>query len=239
MALVNFCKKCKREVPASETCPFCQGKLSKTNERISFWMERAPVRDWFAWNQVLRVALPALVFVALATTLLEGRLGGGDAVQRLFLRGFFWILTETLGGMLLLMCGIFLLRGKEQIHFVLDKEGVHAYTHLRKPTTRRLYARFVSQKAAAALQEKQAASPAGGTLIQQSDIRWSDVRKVRFWRENRQLLFFNPGWWQVLVVACPPAAYEDAEAFVRKKLGKNRKVKVIPKLSAIPKGKNS
>lgn len=232
MALVNFCKKCKQEVPAGEVCLFCQGKLTKTNERITFSMLRVPAQDWFAWNQVLRVALPALTFTALAITLLEGYLSGGEAVQTLLLRGFFWELIGILGRMLLLMWGILLLQGKEQVQFVLDKEGVHAYTHLQRPTAWRLYARFVSQKAVEALQEHKPMEPTGGTLIRRVDIRWIDIKKVRCWTENRQLLFFNPRWWQVLVIACPPAAYEDAEAFVRKKLGKNRNAKIVPKKPA-------
>ena len=64
MSIMNYCRKCKREVPPGEACPFCAGKLSKTNERLSFWMGRIPVRDWFAWNQALRVALPVLGIVA-------------------------------------------------------------------------------------------------------------------------------------------------------------------------------
>ena len=233
MALVNFCKKCKQEVPAGEACPFCQGKLTKTNERVAFMMERVPARDWFAWNQVLRVALPALLFAALAITLLEGYLSGGEAVQTLFLRGFFWEIMGILGRMLLLMWGIFLVQGKEHVHFVLDKEGVHAYTRLQKPAVWRLYARFISQKAVEKLQEQQPSGPVDGMLIRRVDIHWADIKKVRFWKENRHLLFFNPGWWQVMAVACPPAAYKDAEAFVRKKLGKSRKARIIPKKAAI------
>ncbi len=225
--MMNFCKKCKREVPDGEACPFCYGKLSKTNEQISFWMGRNPVRDWFSWNRVLRVALPVLGCVAAAVLLLEGLLSGGRGVQSLFLQGFFGTLLWVLGAMLLFMLVVLLLQGKENVHFVLDRTGAYADTYLDHPTPLRLYARFTTPEMVEALQGEEPAA-AGPTLVRRVYIAWGDVRKLRCWRETRQLLFFRPSWWQVLVVACPPALYGEAEAYVRKKLTRNKKAKMIP-----------
>ncbi len=228
MAFVNYCRKCKREVPTGETCPHCFGKLSKTNEQLSFWMLRVPVRDWFAWNQVLRVALPVLAAVAVVVLLLEGSLSGGRGIQALFLQGFFWTLIGALGVMLLLMLLVLWLQGRENVHFVLDKEGVHAFTHLERSSATRLYARFLSPEAASRLRAKVVIAY-NDTLVKRQDVFWTDIRRVSCWRENRQLLFFRPSWWQVLVVTCPPQIYADAEAYVRKKLSRNKKATITPK----------
>ena len=65
MPLVNYCRKCRAETPLGESCPYCGGKLAQTGEQISFGLVRRPEREWFSWNNVLRIALPvlALVFV--------------------------------------------------------------------------------------------------------------------------------------------------------------------------------
>ena len=68
MPLVNYCRKCRTETPLGESCPYCGGRLPKTGEQLSFGIIRNPVTDWFSWNDVLRVALPAWL-VALAAVL--------------------------------------------------------------------------------------------------------------------------------------------------------------------------
>lgn len=228
MSIMNYCRKCKREVPPGEACPFCAGKLSKTNERLSFWMGRIPVRDWFAWNQALRVALPVLGIVAALILLLEGALSGGKGIESLFLQGFFWTLLTALGGMLLVMLLILLAQGRESVHFTLDKEGVHAHTYLDPPTAVRLYARFLSPQAVKKL-DPERGEAAGPALVRKAELHWQDVRRVRCWRETRQLLFFRPSFWQVMVITCPQGLYPEAEAYVRKKLSRNKKAKMIPR----------
>ncbi len=219
MPWLNECKKCKQEVPAGETCPQCYGKLAKTGEKLSFMMLRQPVRDWFAWNRVLRAVLPALGLAAATTLLLEGLASGGRGIQSLFLQGFFWTLMAVLGLMLLVMLVIYLLQGNEYVRFVLDRDGVHAFTYLRNPTALKLYARFLNWETAQKLQNDEQARD-GLCLIRKAEIAWGSVRRVRCWRENGQILFFRPSFWQALVISCPPGEYAQAEAFVRKKLGK-------------------
>lgn len=228
MPWMNYCKKCKAEVSASESCPHCGGRLAKTGERLSFLMARLPVRDWFAWNQVLRAALPALLLVAVVTLLAEGMASGGRGIQALFLQGFFWALMGALGGMLLVMLVIFSLQGKEYVRFVLDKDGVHAFTYLENITALRLYARFLTWASVEAM-EKDMEGAQGPVPIRRADIAWQSVSRVRCWRENGQLLFFRPSWWQVMVVSCPAGEYAEAEAFVRKKLARNKKAIIVPK----------
>ena len=226
MPWINDCRKCKVEVPAGETCPHCDGKLTKTKERLAFMMARLPVRDWFAWNQWLRAVLPALWLVALLTLLGEGLTSGGRGIQALFFQGFFWTLAAVLGGMLLSMLVILLLQGKEYVRFVLDKDGVHAYTYVNRASSRRLYSRFLTWEAV----EKLAADDhalRNLQLIRKADLGWKEIRRVRCWRETGQILFFRPSWWQAMVISCPPGEYQDAEAYLRKKMGK--KAAILPK----------
>ena len=227
MPWVNFCKKCKREVPGGEQCPYCYGKLTRTGERLSFAVIRKPVLDWFSWNQVLRVALPALFLVAVTTLCLEGMLSGGKAVKALFLQGFFWVLVSVLGVMLLGLLCLLSIQGPEVVRFVLDKDGVHAYTYLQDPTSAEIYARFLSKEAVEKMQREELQMD-GYCLVRQADVLWRDVKRVHFWKETHRILFFNPGWWQALAVLCPTADYEEAEVFLRKKLGRNKEVKIIP-----------
>ena len=226
MPMVNFCKKCKAEVPAGEQCPHCLGRLTRSGERLSFGLVRVPVRDWFSWNQALRVMLPTLGLVAAATLLMEGAVSGSRGIQALFLQGFFWTLMGVLGLMLLAMLTLLTAQGKETVRFVFDRDGIHAYTYLNRPSALRLYSRFLTWASMNAMQ-KEELSMEGYHLVKRVDVLWTDIKRVRFWKENRQILLFKPAWWQALSVTCPLHEYEAAEAFLRKKLGRNKKVKII------------
>ena len=71
MPLVQYCKKCKTEVPLGESCVHCGGKLTKSNEMISFGVARTPVREWFCWNEWLRIILLLLGGMMLLVLLIE------------------------------------------------------------------------------------------------------------------------------------------------------------------------
>ena len=58
MPHTNFCKKCNAETPVADACPRCGAKLTRAGERLSITVTRAPVRDWFSWNAMLRVVVP-------------------------------------------------------------------------------------------------------------------------------------------------------------------------------------
>ena len=227
MPWANFCKKCKREVPGGEQCPYCHGKLTRTGERLSFAIVRKPALDWFSWNQVLRVALPALFLVAVATLSLEGMLSGGRGVQALFLQGFFWVLVSVLGLMLLSLLCLLSMQGPEVVRFVLDKDGAHAYTYLQEPTSVEIHTRFLSKESVEKMQREELQME-GYLLVKQVDVLWKDVKRVRFWEETRRVLLFRPSWWQALAVLCPVEDYAEVEIFLRKKLGRNKAIKMVP-----------
>ena len=225
MATMNYCKKCRCEVPPGESCPYCGARLTRAGERQSMNYVRVPIADWFSWNAVLRVALPALLLMALVLALLEGSL------EALAVEGLFWVLLATLGAMLTVVALVLALQGPENIHYVLDKDGVHAYTYLACATRARLFSRMLSVDAVRQLGEKEGNAVPGYTLVQARHLLWADVKRVRFWPEAGKALFFRPSWWQSLVVHCP-ADFTAVEESVRKKLGKR-----VPVLPAPPKKK--
>ena len=80
MPLVNYCRKCRTETPLGESCPYCGGKLAKTGEQLSFGIIRTPVTDWFSWNDVLRVMLPAWLVALVAVLAAEASATGAAGV---------------------------------------------------------------------------------------------------------------------------------------------------------------
>ncbi|MEG2316575.1 MAG: hypothetical protein RSC91_10165 [Clostridia bacterium] len=234
MPIVNYCRKCKAEVPAGESCAYCGGKLSQTNEQLSFGVVRRPVEDWFAWNQVLRVGVPALGLTLAVSVAAELAASGAEGVIKLFSQGFFGILMAALGVMLLFTLVLLLLQGTEHVHFLLDKQGVHALTYLAQPSELRLYARFLTPMAVDALRADERALP-NLTLVKHLCVPWAEVRRVRLWRGGLAMLVYRPAYWQALAVRCPLREWDAAEAYARKKLKRFKKVAFIPKQESVKK----
>lgn len=231
MPLVNYCRKCKAEVPLGESCMYCGGKLAQTGEMISFGVVRAPVREWFAWNHLLRVALPVWGLVLVTVLLAEGAAAGQSGVIALIEQGF----LRTMFGVLALMLGVIwlLLKGQgiENVHVVLDKQGVHIRTYLPEGDEIGLYTRFISPQMAEKLAaEDERPALEGLRLVRRVTVAWSAVRRVRIWREGSVILFFRPSFWQAAAVCCPAGELAQAEAYVRKKLKRQKKTKVLPVL---------
>ena len=101
MPLVNYCRKCRTETPLGESCPYCGGRLPKTGEQLSFGIIRNPVTDWFSWNDVLRVMLPAWLVALIAVLAAEASATGAAGVTALLRQGFLWVMLGVLAGMLL------------------------------------------------------------------------------------------------------------------------------------------
>lgn len=229
MPLVNYCKKCKAEVPLGESCPYCGGKLTQAGEQLSFGMLRTPVRDWFAWNGLLRIALPVLLLVCVSVLAAEAAAAGQLGVLVLVEQGFFtamlWVLGLMLGAIWLLLA----LQGPEKVHVLLDRQGLHMRTYLPQGGDLRLYARFLSPAAVEKLAAEDDRPPLEGlVLVRRITLPWEAVRRVRVWREGFTLLFFRPAFWQAAAVRCPAEDLAEAEALVRKKLKKSKKVRVLP-----------
>ena len=228
MPRVNYCRKCKAEVPTGESCVYCGAKLTQTGERISFGVTRQPVKDWFAWNDDLRIGLPALVITLVIVLLAEGLTSGMDGVIALLNQGLLWTFLVALAIMLLMVYLLLWLQGRESVHYLLDKDGVHALVYIIAPTSITLFARFTSDRQ---LQElaRSGDTLEGYTLVRRVSIPWSEVRRVRLWRENATLIFYRPAYWQALAVRCPVEDFEPAQQFMRTKLKRFKKVAILPK----------
>ena len=70
----------------------------------------------------------------------------------------------------------------------------------------------------------------GLMLVRRVTLPWESIRRVRVWREGATVLFFHPRYWQVLAMRCPLADLPPAEEYVRKKLKRFKRVKVLPPL---------
>ena len=229
MPLVNYCRKCKAETPLGESCPYCGGKLAQTGEQISFGLMRRPEKEWFCWNNLLRIALPVLMLVFVIVVAAEGAAAGAQGVIDLltggFLRTMLVLLAAVTGGIWL----VFRLQGVESVHVVLDKQGVHMRTYVQEGNELALYSRFLSEAAAEKLAaEDERPQLEGLTLVRRVSLPWSEIRRVRIWREGLTILFFRPTFWQAAAVRVPVNELEAAENYVRKKMKRNKKAKVQP-----------
>lgn len=83
--------------------------------------------------------------VALAAVLAAEARPPGGGVTALLRQGFLWVMLGLLAGMLAALLALMLLRGPERVHFVLDRQGVHARVYVPEGCgALRLYARFTT-----------------------------------------------------------------------------------------------
>lgn len=225
MPYTNYCKKCNAETQSAETCPRCGAKLAKATERLAFTVERVPVRDWFSWNAMLRVVVPVIGLVLLATVLTEAFARGGQGVQSVFVQGFFWTLLGALGFLLLIILVLLGLQGREVVRYVLDGRGAHAYVYLRDPKPIRFYARLTTPQAAEALQAAVPEAMAGCRFIRRSDIAWAQVRRIGFWHETNTILLYRPSYWLALCIRCTEGGFGEAQAHVLKKTPRKKRAR--------------
>ena len=66
--------------------PLLRGKAPQNREQLSFGIIRNPVTDWFSWNDVLRVALPAWLVALAAVLAAEASATGAAGVTALLRR---------------------------------------------------------------------------------------------------------------------------------------------------------
>ncbi len=229
MPLVNYCRKCKAETPLGETCPYCGGKLAQTGEQISFGLMRRPEKEWFCWNNLLRIALPVLLLVFVIVVAAEGAAAGSEGVIDLLTGGFLHTMLVLLAAVIGAIWLVFRLQGVESVHVVLDKQGVQVRTYVQEGNDLALYSRFLCEAAVEKLAaEDERPELQGLTLVKRVFLPWSEIRRVRIWREGCTILFFRPAFWQAAAVRVPVNELAEAEQFVRKKMKRNKKAKVLP-----------
>jgi hypothetical protein len=220
LPLVKVCKKCRSEVEPEEICPLCGSKLPKSSLTLTFDRNHTPVKDWFCWNNLLRIVLPASLLLIGAVLLAEWAAGGGEAVLKLLGGSFLPIVAALLCILLLGVYIMLCMQGREQVHYAMDKVGIHAWTYLEEPTQAQLYARFLTPEAIQRLETDERALP-GLVLIRHQYLPWKQIRRAHFWKENAALLLYSPAWWQAMTVYCPygeiPAVEQMVKAHVKPK----------------------
>ena len=227
MPLVNYCKKCKAETPLGESCPYCGGKLTQTGEQISFGVMRRPEKEWFAWNNLLRIVLPVWALVFAIVVAAEGAATGADGVIALLTGGFLRTMLGLLAAALIAIWILLRVQGVESVHVALDKQGVHVRTYVQQGNPAALYARFLNEQLAEKLAgEDDRPELPGLTLVKRVSLPWNTISRVRIWREGSTILFFRPSIWQAAAVQVPVNEMQEAEAFVRKKMKRIKKAKV-------------
>ena len=225
MAFVNYCKKCKAETPAVEVCPYCQKKLPKTNEHLSFGYVFSPARNFFMYNQWLRVVLIVLSATIAIVLLSEGITGGIAGIQKLITQGFikemFIIFVFCVAVVFLLLS----LRGKEHVHCVLDKDGMHVRVYLKNPTKWQYTLRFCNEKNLELLAKDERNIP-NFTLVSSAHVLWKECKRIRLWSKGLTLIAYKPKYWQALVICLPIQQYNEIVEYVYLK-GKKNKCKII------------
>ena len=223
MPLVNYCRKCKAEVPDGNVCPRCASKLTKAGERLSLHYERTPVTDWFSWNAMLRVAVPVMALVMLTALLAEALTEGETGVINVLTQGFFLTIFAFFGVLLLLMLIMLLLQGRENARYVLDAKGARASTYVNRPNTIRLYARLMTAQPPASAREDEPGAAEGEVCVRHTELPWAQIRRAQYWPETHTILLYRPIWWQAMCIRCNAPEYAEAEAFVRTKLEHGRR----------------
>ena len=232
MPLTSYCKKCARDVPVGERCPYCGGKLPASTVRLAWCVDHAPLRDWMSWNAVMRVALPVLLLALLLAVVLEGLTGGIAGVEAMLREGLPLSLlgVAVLGAAVLLL--LFILQGDDILDCVVDSKGFHVQQYLPEPTPLKLVMRL---KSPGLMRQVDAENPM--LLLSQREIAWKDIARVQLWPEKTLLLLYAPRWWLRVAVPCTPFTWEEALGMVSEKLGRKKAVDLPPGLVAPPRPK--
>lgn len=225
MALTSYCKKCDKDVPVGEICPYCGGKLTTASVHTAWCRERIPVKDWICWNSVMRFVLPGALGILLLILLAELISGGPGALERMIGTGLLTILLVILGVILLSAFIVLLLQGKDLQDTVVDGKGIRVTTWLPEPTALKLAARM---KPVSLLGNTQTGGQTPVLELGTTEIAWKNVRRVQLWPEKCMILFYAPKMWLRLSITCTPFTWEDSLELIREKIGKKKTVVLPP-----------
>ena len=217
--LTSYCKKCGQDVPVSDFCPHCRGKLAANTVRLAWCVEHHPVRDWMCLNAVMRLLLPVLGATLVLVILLEAVIGGLSGVAMLLGGGLLVSLTGIMGMILAVMLLVFILQGEDLLDCVVDSRGIHVQTYLPQPTAVKLLLRGKSPRLMEGSEDM--------VLVASREIAWKDIQRVQLWQEKTMILLYAPKWWMRVSLPCTPFTWEDALDFIRDKIGKKKAV-ILP-----------
>lgn len=225
MALTSFCKKCGKDVPVGEVCPYCGGKLTAASVRTAWCRERVPVKDWMCWNGIMRFVLPGALGILILILLAELISGGPGALERMIASGLPVILLVILGIILLLALLALLFQGRDLQDTVADGRGIHVTTWLPEPTALKLFARM---KPVSLLEKTRTGGQAPVLELETTEIAWKNIARVQLWPEKCMILFYAPKMWLRVSITCTPFTWEDTLGLIREKIGKKKNVALPP-----------
>ena len=229
MPVMAWCKKCKQEVTPGSVCPLCGQKLPSTSLRFSWTFGLVPVRDFLSWNSILRVALPVLALLMLVILGVEWARKGFLGVQALLTQGLPAMMLWVGAALLAIAFLGLLLRGREEIQYVLNHAGVQAKVTITKPN--RLQRLF--HDPAAPAQADDWGQPVW--LAAAKDIPWQAVHRVELWPDRDKILLYSPRFWLVLTLHALPETYDDAVRYVYDHVKKRPGVmKMVPPPGELP-----
>lgn len=227
MALTSYCKKCGKDVPVGELCPYCGGKLTAASVHAAWCRERTPVKDWMCWNGLMRFILPGTLGILLLILLAELISGGPGALERMISAGLPVILLILLGVILLIAFLVLLLQGRDLQDTVVDGKGIHITTWLPEPTPLKLLTRM---KPVSMMDSLRTNGQTPVLELNTEEIAWKNIARVQLWPEKCMILFYAPKMWLRISIACTPFTWEDSLTLIRDRIGKKKNVVLPPVL---------
>lgn len=229
MALTCYCKKCNRDVPASDTCECCGGKLARSQARCAWCIDRKPVCDWISWNEIMRLYVPVLALAVALALLLELLLGGVDGLVSMLRGGFLSSLLALCAVAGIIIAAVLWLQDDEVLDCVIDAKGVHVQYYLPEPAPLKLLLRLKPLR----LMRRTDAKRRRPVLFRQQEILWKDVARVQLWPEKNMVLLYAPALWLRVAVPCTPFVWTDTLDMIRDRLGKKKQVLLPAELRVI------
>lgn len=217
-----YCKKCKQEVWPDTVCPICGQKLPVNNLRISWSFGLTPVRDFLSWNSVLRVTLPVLMLVMIIISGVEFGRKGILGVQTLLAQGFWSLLLMLMLAMVAVAFVALLLRGREEVRYILDGKNVHIQIWQVKPS-------FIKRIFGMIPPEAQVGSAGQYEwMLEEKHIPWTKLCRVGLWPDRDKILLYSPRFWLAAALHASPDTYDDAVRFIYEHVKKRPGVMKLP-----------
>jgi len=222
MPVMAYCKKCKQEVMPDYVCPQCGQKLPVNSLRLSWTYELTPVRDFLSWNNIFRVALPALILLMFLIVGVEWGSKGWLGVQALMAQGFWSLLLLLAAAMLMVALIGLMMRGREEVRYILDSKGLHAQIWQGKPSfIKRLFHMIPADAQIGSMGQTE-------WMLEEKHIPWPALRRVGFWPDRDKILLYSPRFWLALALHALPETYDDAVRFIYEHVKKRPNVMKAP-----------
>jgi hypothetical protein len=203
----------------------CGQKLSENSLRLSWSFGLAPVRDFLSWNSILRVALPVLILLMLVIAGVEFGRKGILGVQALLAQGFLSLLVMLTAAMMAVAFTALLLRGREEVRYILDGKGVHMQVWQVKPSFIKRIFKMIPPDA------KSGSMGQYEWMLEEKHIPWAKLHRVGFWPDRDKILLYSPRFYMAAALHALPETYDDAVRYIYEHVKKRPGVMKLPPAS--------